>query len=193
MIAVLVGMLLGAPAPSLSLLVDSSTCTDAELEAIVAGERELPALAEVQAVARAAWSAHRGDPGWLARARWRGLVPRIDVSVGTDNDLDVRDTIEARTTVEGRALGLRVGARFELGDLVFSETELRASRDLAAREDELRALLVEVTTLYFQRVEVLLAVRAEPTPALRLRAHALDGLLRALTDGRLEPRRPRSR
>lgn len=188
MIAWVFTAVLAGPSPQLAplaQLVDSSTCSAEELDAIIAGRRELVGLAELHDAVRDSWAPHAGDPGWPSRARWRGLVPRVDASLGTDTDLDVRDTLDDRTIVEGRALGVRVGARFELGDLVFSEAELRARRELASREDALRQRLVEVTQLYFQRVEVLLALRLDPSAVLLVRARTLDGLIAALTGGRV--------
>lgn len=173
-------VLLAVPAAGLPDLVASSSCSAAELDAIVRGERELPGLAEVHAAARARWRSTVPEV-WTSRARWRGLVPRVDVSVGTDVDTDVRDTLEARTTMEGRAVGVRVSARFELGELIYAEPELRMSRERAAAEAGLRELLAEVTTLYFERVAVLIAQRARSTPAVELRARLLDGRISALT------------
>lgn len=180
-IGVVMLALLGAP-PS---LIETSTCSLVDLESIIEGRDSLPSLASVQAAARAAWARHGHDPSWAARARWRGLVPRIDIAVGTDADFDVRDSIDTRTTVEGRALGVRVSARFELGDLVFAESEVRASRERAARAAELRTILRDLTELYFRRVELLLAIRLAPTAPLLLEAKSIDGLIDALTDGQL--------
>lgn len=182
MIAAIAVMTMALPAAFDDTLVASSTCTPAEIAAYVAGQRGLPSLDQVQAAARAAAWAATDEPEW-SRARWRGLVPRLDVSVGTDADLDVRDTIETRTTVEGRALGLRVAARFELGDLVFSDAELRAARLRSARGDAADARVLRATELYFDRVAVALALRGEPSVALALRAGLLDGQLTALTGG----------
>ena len=173
-------VLLAVPAVGVPDLVASSSCSAAELDAIVRGERELPGLAEVHAAARAHWRSTAPEV-WTSRARWRGLVPRLDISVGTDVDTDVRDTLEARTTMEGRAVGVRVSARFELGELIYAEPELRMSRERAAAEAGLRELLAEVTTLYFERVAVLIAQRARSTPAVELRARLLDGRISALT------------
>jgi hypothetical protein len=183
-IAVLLALAIGAETPAVEL-VASSTCSVAEIDAIIAGHRELPSLARVQQAAREVWAQHAGDPAWAGRARLRGLVPRLDISVGTDADTDVRDTIDDRTTTEGRALGLRVAARFDLSDLVFAEAELRASRESAARDDELRDLLARATALYFERVELAIALRQSSSVPLILRARAVDGLLFALTGGRV--------
>lgn len=180
MIGVVVALLVAAPPSGDLEAVASSSCSPAELDAIIRGERELPALADVQAAAQARWRGRDPD-AWAARARWRGLVPRVDLSVGTDVDSDVRDTLDARTTVEGHALGVRVSARFELGELVYAEPELRLHREHLAGQSALRDLLAEVTTLYFERVAVLLVQRERSTPAVELRARLLDGRLAALT------------
>ena len=168
-------------------LVASSTA-GSPLDDIVEGRDVLPSLAAVQEAAAAAIGAPGPDEvaGWGRRARLRGLVPRFDVVVGTDNDLDVRDSfsdLRSRTTTEGRAFELRFSARWALGDVVFNDAELRANREAVAQWAARRLVLERVTRIYFERVQVLLRSRDQPSPELALRAARLDGLLRALTGG----------
>jgi hypothetical protein len=172
-----------APPDGLAARIATSTCTQAEIDAVIAGRGPLPSLARVQDAARAVALARADDEAWSERARWRGLIPRIDVSVGTNTDLAVRDTVDARTVAEARALGLRVAARFELGDLVFSDAELRGAHQRAAREDAADDRVLRVTALYFDRVAVVIALRARPSVELSLKARLLDGQLTALTGG----------
>jgi len=187
-IGLLFASMIAAPPSIVETLVATSTISDRELDDLIAGRGALPALAAVHQAALEEWSSPEVD--WATRARLRGLVPRIDLSAGTDADVDVRDTLDARTTNEGHALGLRVTARFELGDLIFADSELRASRDVAAREAVMRALLEHVTDLYFERLELLVASRIAPSAPLNLRARNIDGMLRALTGGRLDRKDP---
>jgi len=171
----------------------TATVSAAWIADVVAGRDVLPALADVQDAAEAALLAAspRDVVSWAHRARMRGLVPRLDVALGTDSDLDVRDsysTGRSRTTTEGRAFGFELGARWELGDLVFSDGELRASREALARAASVRLAREEVTRLYFERVELLLEARGDHPEADRLRAARIEGLLRALTGGRFRVR-----
>lgn len=153
---------------------------------IVAGEGPLLALSETQ---RAAVEALFLEPeararGWSPRARTRGWLPRVDMRVGTDTDLDIRDVggVDERWT-EGRGFGADLGLRWSLGDVVFADVELRVNRERLARASARRLALERVTKLYFQRLEVELALRGAPAPKLVLEAARLDGLLDALTDG----------
>lgn len=157
----------------------------------VAGRTELPALAEVQAAAEA--SLRLGDDdtvaSWDANANLRALLPRLDVRFGTQRDVLVRDTLEgldwART---GQGLGVDVAARWALGDLLLSDAELGIHKARLARAAAVRLARERVTQLYFQRVEVLVRMRLEPNLELVLEAARLDGLLDALTGGRLRAR-----
>ncbi|MCK6546846.1 hypothetical protein L6R52_13440 [Myxococcota bacterium] len=181
-----------APLISLLLVTSVSTSTDAAsrlIDALVDGRAELPALADVQ---RAAEDALELTPSteaeaWARRARLRGLVPDLEAGLGRDADLDVRASGEStfKTTTEGRQLAVDVGVRFELGELVFSDLELRASRERLARAASIQLARDRVTQLYFDRVELALRLRDAPTPELLLVAARLEGLLDALTGGRL--------
>ena len=66
---------------------------------------------------------------------------------------------------------------------VWAHSEARLARAAAVRLARER-----VTQLYFQRVEVLVRMRLEPNLELVLEAARLDGLLDALTGGRLRAR-----
>jgi hypothetical protein len=175
--------------PSLLALVLSSTAAGPPpgsapwIADVVAGRGPLPALAEVQDAAERRLARTDDSESWARRARWRGAVPRLDVALGTDADLDVRDSFavaRTRTTVEGRGFGFEIGARWELGDLVFARDELRASREQLAREAARRLLRDDATELYFERLAVLIRQQRSPSPEHDLAAARLDAALRAL-------------
>jgi hypothetical protein len=159
-----------------------------EILRIVRGRAGIPPLQETQERAVLAMGVDEDglDPGWAGRSRLRGLLPRVEARMGSNQDQDVRIEdldISSRRTNEGQALALDLGVRFELGDLIFSDQELRANRELLARGAAVRVAKERVTKFYFARLRVLLLLRAGPTQALLLEAARLDGLLNALTGG----------
>lgn len=175
----------------LSGIVATSTISAEWIDRVVRGEDVLPSLEAVQDAAVEALGVPDGEAAraWATRARWRGAFPRLEVSIGTDRDLDIRDSFSRdtwRTTTEGQALGVRVTARWELGALMFAEHELRANREAVARASALQLARERVTQIYFERLELLAQMRSEDRLDLQLRAAALDGLLRAYTGGLLD-------
>lgn len=174
-------------------LILASTSTHAveqSLERIIQGLDVLPSLASVQAAAEDALELSSADDvaSWSRRARLRGLLPTLEGKFGTTTDLDVRGEGDAvEWTRVGRGLGVDASARFNLGDLIFSDQELRASRERLARSAALRLARERATRLYFQRVANLLELRRRPTAEGLLEAARIDGLLRAVTGGRLPP------
>ncbi len=172
-------------------LVATATISDVWIDAVLAGRDGLPALADVQ---DAAVEASRGarSTDWAARARWRGLLPEVSVTVGHDADLALRDSATsegARLQSEAQAVGIRATTRWSLGDLVFADAELRAHREQTLNLGEERVVRERVTDLYFKRLEVQLALCLEPTLERQLLARRLDGLLVALAGA--AARRPR--
>ena len=165
----------------------STTVVHAWIDDTVAGRDELPALEEVQAAAVRALglgTAARAED-WDASARWRAVLPQLQVRFGSQRDLLVRDSLAgtdwART---GQGLGLDISARWGLGDLLLSDLEMRVHRERLARSAAERLARERATQVYFQRVEVLVQMRQAPAHELVLEAARLDGLLRALTAGR---------
>jgi hypothetical protein len=180
--AALLLLIVGAP-------VETATTTlQRWVDDAVAGRAGLPALVEVQAAAEA--SLHLADDatvaGWDRNANLRALLPRLDVRFGSQRDVLVRDTLEgldwART---GQGLGVDVAARWSLGDLLLSDAELGIHKARLARAAAVRLARERVTQVYFQRVEVMVRLRLAPDLELVLEAARLDGLLDALTGGRL--------
>jgi hypothetical protein len=175
---------------ALTLLLTATSTAPSEgwLRQVIAGQRGLPALAEVQRAAVVSLGLPSLDDvnGWEGRARWRGALPRLDLSIGTDSDLDIRDsfsTSSSRVTVAGRAFVARAAARWDLGLLLAGDLERRTAREATARAAVVRLVVEEVTRLYFERVELLAAPAGDPT--LAARAALLDGLLDGHTGRRL--------
>lgn len=174
------------------LLIGTLTATAAAeqlVEQTVAGRGAFPSLAAVQRAAEevlgVATLAEVED--WRDRARWRGVLPVLELGLGSDADLDIRDSwsgTPVRITTEGRALGLRASMKWELGEVVFGDLELRANREALARAAAVALAKERVTRLYFERLELELRIRAGPTVELRFEAAQLDGLLEAATGGR---------
>lgn len=156
------------------------------VRALVEGRDVFPALSATQ---RAAVEALDLEPAarareWSSRARERGWVPRVDVRMGTDADRDVRalGSLDEKWTEE-RGFGADLAFRWSLGDVVFADAELRVNRERLARAAAVRLARERVTKVFFERLEVELALRAKPEPELVVEAARLDGLLAALTGG----------
>lgn len=169
----------------------TSTTVEVWIEDAIAGRADLPSLSAVQAAAEDALVLGSDDEvaGWSSRLRWRGAVPKVDVRFGTDTDLSVRDALAGSAsswTNTGQGLGLDVVVKFGLGDLVFADLELRANRERVARAAAIRLARERVTELYFRRLDAWIAYRLDPSHELALEAARLDGLMRALTGGRLD-------
>lgn len=157
-----------------------------ELRARVAGSG-WPSLVSVQDAAEASLRLPSDAEvrSWGGRARSRGWLPRLDVRVGTDSDLDIRAQAERDPSwTEGRGYGLDVSLRFQLGQLIFSSDELRAHRERLRRSAVVRAAVLKVTELYFERLEVELEAPKEPAADGLVQLLRLDGALDAATGGR---------
>jgi hypothetical protein len=181
-----------APVIVLAVLASTSTLSAERFIAnAIAGRGALPSLEDVQRAAIDALGVvdDADARAWPSRARWRGLVPRFDAEVGSNEGLDVRDTAYGASgaiTTAGYKLLVDLRARWELGELVFNDMELRANRETLARAAAIHLALERVTKLYFERLEILLKQRDDTSPALALSAARLDGLIRAATAGRLD-------
>lgn len=182
----LLGLLAAAVPAEARHLVDSSTLSAAWIDAVVAGRGPLPALAEVQAAAKANATIYSDAEvaGWSSRARLRGLLPGVDVAMGTDLDYGLRDAGSTElTTTLGRGFTARLGARWSLGELIFSDTEMRAHRESTHRRAQIDLVVDRVTDLYFERLTVLVASCVRDSTALAIVARRLDGAIAALTGG----------
>jgi len=162
--------------------MSGSTWVAAALAVTAAGHPvDLPDLQQVQAWA-ATEAGRAPPPGALRRARWRGVLPHLTLRFGTDLDLDVRDA-STRTVSEAQGLDFDAWARWRLPDLVFHPDELRVLRETRIGRSARRSARVQVTELYFERLQVRAARRARDSGELRRAAQRLDGLLDALTGG----------
>ncbi len=174
---------------ALLLLATATTTVDRWVDDVVAGKGGLPSLRAVQEAAVSALELTPSDDaaGWDSRARWRGLVPRLEARFGTAADQSIRDGVTgtAWATSQGQNLGLDVAAKWELGELVFNDLELRANRERIARAARVALARERATTIYFERVRNLIALRTRPTEALVIEAARLDGMLAAVTGGLL--------
>lgn len=187
----LLGLLSAAVPAEARLLVDSSTLSAAWINAVVEGRGPLPALAAVQAAAKTAATLYSDAEvsSWSSRARLRGLLPGVDVAVGTDLDFGLRDAGAAElTTTEGRGFTARLSARWALGELIFSDAEMRAHRESTHRRAQIDLVVDRVTDLYFERLTVLVASCVHESTALAILARRLDGAIAALTGGLEGPR-----
>lgn len=175
----------------LLLAATSTTALDRMIQQALAGEAGLPSLVAVQDAAVQALELTPSDEAesWARRSRWRGLVPRLDARFGTDTDHNFKDSGHSTwSTSEKQKLGVDVGARFELGELVFNDMELRANRERIARAARIALVRDRATKIYFERLKVWLLLKEEPTAELMVRAAELDGMLRAITGGLLDHR-----
>ena len=173
------------------LVADPSAATvERWIREAVDGRDVLPALASVQAAAVAALGLTDDETAasWASRARWRAILPRLDARFGTSQNVDVRAgaDIDRDYIKDGRGLGADVSARWALGDLVFSDLEMRINRERLARSAAARLARERVTQIWFDRLEVLIRRRMSAAPELAVEAARLDGLLSALTGGGVE-------
>lgn len=176
------------------VLTTPQTSTQAmadQIDSLVLGQGALPSLADVQAQAEAAMGlgTEAEMQQWASRARYRGLLPQLDVRFGSQRDVLVRDTIEGLDWARnGQGLGINVAAKWGLGALLFADQEPRMQQERLRRSAALRLARERVTELYFERLEVELRLGAGASAEDLLLAAQLDGQLKALTGGRYELR-----
>jgi hypothetical protein len=161
-----------------------------------------PSLREVQdaALRRAGF-----DPGlaarWLRRARVAAALPTVSVQYdqrldhGWVLDREVGEADALRRDAGSQAV-VRAKATWELDRLVFTPDELKAARAALDLADLRERVLVEVTSLYFERLRLL--VERELTPPADLdaaivsavRVREIEGLLAGLTGLSFDPSAP---
>ncbi|MFO0726930.1 MAG: hypothetical protein U1E65_24315 [Myxococcota bacterium] len=185
MSALLLAALVANLPPEARALVDTATISGDWLDAIILGEGEMLSLARVQEAAAAHASLYTDEEAraWPLRSRLRGLLPNLEASVGTDADVALRDGSTSFITSEGRGFLARVSGRWSLGELLFSDAEMRAHRESAHRRAAIDVAVDRATELYFDRLEVLILGCSLEAPSLALRARRLDGAIAALTGG----------
>lgn len=162
---------------------------DAALARVATG----PSLADLQAAAlRQAGVDRRAALGWQRRARVAAALPtvslqydqRLDHGWALDREVGQADALQ---TDAGSQTVLRAKATWELDRLLFSPDELRAARAALDLADFRERVLVEITTLYHERLRLLLERELAPptdldaTIATAVRLHEIEGLLTGLT------------
>lgn len=167
MIALYVLLSLGQPEP----------VSDPVVRRWLDGQERFPSLADTLRAAEDALQLTSAESlrAWSKRARLRGWVPRVDIRVGTDRDLGVRRPASgAEAWTEAQAFGVDLGLRFGLSDVIFSTSELQASRVARRQASLLKRVRSEVARLYVRRLKSEL-VEANPWARAELDS-VLDGL-----------------
>jgi hypothetical protein len=150
-----------------------------------------------------------GDPiaSWKKRVRWRGAAPRMALSFRRKHDttavIRVSNTIGISTSEsrmflgpdnaavnEGRSAGYDYGVSltWNLDDLVYDNRELGISNEMEDLYKLRRAVILDVTRLYYDRLRVLTDLGLETDPRkqilLELRLEELTADMDFFTDGR---------
>lgn len=171
---------------------DGLSRRQAELSRLEASE---PGLAEVRRAAlRHAGLDERPGTSYTRRARLSALLPTLTVEVDRDAGYDrglSRSSAGTERLDLGRdgKIGLELKAAWRLDRLLFSDLELRALKATQQQYRERTQLLAQVTTLYFQRRKLQIAVlwskdKAPDKAALnRLAIAELSAQLDTLTGG----------
>jgi len=157
-----------------------------------------PTIEEIQdAALRRATVNPRASRRWLTRARAAAALPTVRGSFDLRRDQAWKLDQEAGDADElsqdagaGEVYGVRI--TWELDRLIFDPNELRAARaavDMAMAREQ---VLVRVTQLYFERVQLLIASKDASTPAdildHLLRVREIEALLYGLTGLRVQTR-----
>lgn len=168
-------------------------------EAIVRASAGAPTIEEVQSAAlRRAAIAPDTARRWLRRARAAAALPTLQAEVDVQVDQGWKLAQEAGSADElsqdlGAGRVLRARATWSLDRLIFSPDEVRAARALIDAGVAREQLLVRVTQLYYERlqlrVELDLDPPASPGDALEqeLRIREIEALLGAITGLRFRP------
>lgn len=124
-------------------------------------DKLLARYANEPSVERVVEAALRGRPGnehfasMRSRARWRGLVPDLDLGVRRGQGVDLRsattsDVTGVRLSTDDD-LVLEATLRFELGRSLFADEEVAIAREARADQSERDDLVAEVVRLYYLR------------------------------------------
>lgn len=161
--------------------------------------RARPTIDEIQEAAlRRAAVDPRITRRWLARARSAAILPTVQGALDSKRDLGWSLDQEAGAADQlqqdagaGRSLQLRV--TWELDRLIFDPNELRAARaaiDVAQIREQ---VLVRVTQLYFERLQLLLQLAdasASEGRSIELRVLEIEAVLTGITGLRFDPQGP---
>lgn len=178
-----------APAPSPQVSV-------ADPSALI--EATTPTIEELQEAAlRRAKVDPRASRRWLARARAAAALPSVrgeldlrrDQAWQLDQEAGVADELSQDN---GAGQVIRVRVAWELDRLIFDPNELRAARaavDMAMAREQ---LLLRLTQLYFERIQLLAELAGDVAPAdalsREIRVREIEALLYGLSGLRLHTR-----
>ncbi len=172
-----------------AIVLASLTSADvgAWLDREVAGGGYLPSFDEVLAAVEAELDLVSRDPedGWRQSVRNRAWIPDLDARVGTDRSIDVRDATTTSWVRTGQGFGVQVRLRWSFADALFNDSVLKVDKSLRDRGSSRWQARDRVVKLYFDRIEVEMRHLAKPSPATAVAAARGDGLLRAVTGGRI--------
>ncbi|MGB1016362.1 MAG: hypothetical protein ACPG4T_19650 [Nannocystaceae bacterium] len=164
----------------------------ASVETVLASLPIGPPIARVQAaVVQKMLLAPNQTRRWLRRVRAASLLPDLRSEFDVSNDRGWKLGQEAGSADElsedqGAGRTLRVRATWHLDRLIFNVNELRVAQTGLDVQSARRRILVEVTGMYFERIECMLALEMNTVdPAkraqTRLRLLELQALLHAFT------------
>lgn len=149
-----------------------------------------PTIEELQEAAlRRATVDPRTTRRWLARARAAAALPTVRGEIDVRRDqawqLDqAAGTADELSQDAGAGQIYRVRVAWELDRLIFDPNELRAARAMVDMALAREQILVRVTQLYFERLQLLAELQESPGEgdlARRLRIRELEALLHGLT------------
>ncbi|MCA9663201.1 MAG: hypothetical protein KC486_33015, partial [Myxococcales bacterium] len=139
----------------------------------------------------------RASRRWLARARAAAALPSVrgeldlrrDQAWQLDQEAGVADELSQDN---GAGQVIRVRVAWELDRLIFDPNELRAARaavDMAMAREQ---LLLRLTQLYFERIQLLAELAGDAPPAdalsLEIRVREIEAVLYGLSGLRLRTR-----
>lgn len=161
-------------------------------------EATTPTIEELQEAAlRRAAVDPRASRRWLARARAAAALPSVrgeldlrrDQAWQLDQEAGVADELSQDN---GAGQVIRVRVAWELDRLIFDPNELRAARaavDMAMAREQ---LLLRLTQLYFERIQLLAELAGDAPPAdalsLEIRVREIEAVLYGLSGLRLRTR-----
>ena len=171
----------------LASILTSTASFEAWISAEVLGRGHLPALGTLLATAdvELALDAGASADEWQADVRHRAWIPSFEARFGTDRSLDVRDATTTSWVRTGQGLGLQIRLRWSLADALFNDSVLRVDKALRDRRSARWKARDRLVDLYFDRLELEIQLLEQPTPETTLRAARIDGLLQAVSGGRL--------
>jgi hypothetical protein len=189
-----------------SVIADADMMAERESPAADSSKRQTPigqaalesmlraysAEPKVEEVVDAALKAAKHDPeryaAMASRARWRGLLPHVDLGARRGQGIDLRWTpsedLEAhRTTADDVTLFATL--RFDLDRLMFTSEEVSIAREARSARNTEHQLIRAIVRVYFLRRRLMLErdLLGSSSIAQQLRIQEAEALLDAFTDG----------